>query len=303
MKQSAGTSRGFSVADHSECPRLQVIQLEKAVLEEFFNSCRQIDERALFLNPYQRFLLAGRLRSQLGKEFQETLVEILHDRRKGGIWAGVNGCVTRREDFLKFATAFTHLIGIPHRDPAGDSYFACLAIEGPRNDQSVQTTADVALPLHTDGAYEQFETDWLCVMKTEARNAGGGESRLLHLDDWEDLDTFLSHPLAFHEFIFQREVDVKLPPVKRSFLYRVGGDLRICANSQEVHPETIEESYFIRDFQDSLQQSVNSRCLALPPGNFLLLNNYYWLHGREAFQPHPELRREIIRQRGVFRKV
>ncbi|MGV2464049.1 UNVERIFIED_CONTAM: carbon starvation induced protein CsiD, partial [Pseudomonas aeruginosa] len=33
---------------------------------------------------------------------------------------------------------------------------------------------------------------------------------------------------------------------------------------------------------------------------FLLINNLYWLHGRDRFTPHPGLRRELMRQRGYF---
>jgi len=35
----------------------------------------------------------------------------------------------------------------------------------------------------------------------------------------------------------------------------------------------------------------------------LLINNHFWLHGRDKFLPHPALRRELLRQRGYFTPV
>ena len=38
----------------------------------------------------------------------------------------------------------------------------------------------------------------------------------------------------------------------------------------------------------------------MPVGSFLLINNHFWLHGRDHFTAHPGLRRELMRQRGYF---
>ena len=46
----------------------------------------------------------------------------------------------------------------------------------------------VYLHLHTDGTFVDEPTDWLLMMKMIEQNARGGESRLLHLDDWKELD-------------------------------------------------------------------------------------------------------------------
>ena len=32
----------------------------------------------------------------------------------------------------------------------------------------------------------------------------------------------------------------------------------------------------------------------------LIINNYYWLHGRDKFIAKKNLHRELLRQRGVF---
>ncbi len=40
--------------------------------------------------------------------------------------------------------------------------------------------------------------------------------------------------------------------------------------------------------------------LKLLVGDLVGLNNLFWLHGRAAFEKHPELNRELLRQRGRF---
>ncbi|HAF52398.1 MAG TPA: carbon starvation induced protein, partial [Leclercia adecarboxylata] len=40
--------------------------------------------------------------------------------------------------------------------------------------------------------------------------------------------------------------------------------------------------------------------IPVPVGKFLLINNMFWLHGRDRFTPHPDLRRELMRQRGYI---
>lgn len=59
------------------------------------------------------------------------------------------------------------------------------------------------MTLHTDGTYVMARTDWILMMKMEEHNALGGESRLLHLDDWEDLEKFANHTLASVPFVYQ----------------------------------------------------------------------------------------------------
>ena len=54
--------------------------------------------------------------------------------------------------------------------------------------------------LHTDGTFVDEPTDWLLMMKMIEQNARGGESSLLHLDDWKELDKYANHPLANHKF-------------------------------------------------------------------------------------------------------
>ena len=48
------------------------------------------------------------------------------------------------------------------------------------------------------------------------------------------------------------------------------------------------------------EPNITGLSIPVPVGKFLLINNLFWLHGRDRFTPHPDLRRELMRQRGYF---
>lgn len=53
-------------------------------------------------------------------------------------------------------------------------------------------------------------TDYVLMMKIDEQNMQGGNSLLLHLDDWEHLDHYFRHPLA------RRPMRFAAPPSKTS---------------------------------------------------------------------------------------
>lgn len=46
------------------------------------------------------------------------------------------------------------------------------------------------MELHNDGTYVEEVTDYVLMMKIDEQNMEGGNSLLLHLDDWEHLESF-----------------------------------------------------------------------------------------------------------------
>ena len=64
------------------------------------------------------------------------------------------------------------------------------------------------MELHNDGTYVEEITDYVLMMKIDEQNIQGGNSLLLHLDDWEHLDLFFRHPLA------RRPMRFAAPPSK-----------------------------------------------------------------------------------------
>ncbi|EHC48218.1 Carbon starvation induced protein CsiD, partial [Salmonella enterica subsp. enterica serovar Wandsworth str. A4-580] len=69
---------------------------------------------------------------------------------------------------------------------------------------------------------------------------------------------------------------------------------------QFVQPKDFEEGVWLSELSDALETSQNILSVPVPVGKFLLINNLFWLHGRDRFTPHPDLRRELMRQRGYF---
>ena len=137
--------------------------------------------------------------------------------------------------------------------------------------------------------------------KLMEENAVGGESRLLHLDDWEEMEIFADHPLG------HTPMEYKSPPsknvsksVQRQTFYQRNGRPCLCFIDQFAYPHTIEQALFLRDMSQSMENSPKTLSIPLPTGHILLINNHFWAHGREPFEKHPQLYRELLRQRGAF---
>ncbi|EBS9956951.1 hypothetical protein CG613_10555 [Salmonella enterica] len=130
----------------------------------------------------------------------------------------------------------------------------------------------------------------------------GGNSLLLHLDDWEHLESFFTHPLA------RRVMRWAAPPSKNVShdvwhpVFDVDQQGRPVMRyiDQFVQPKDFEEGVWLSELSDALETSQNILSVPVPVGKFLLINNLFWLHGRDRFTPHPDLRRELMRQRGYF---
>lgn len=291
----------FRVASHPAHSRLRQIVLNEHVITNFLESVQCVDTQELEYVPYMRFILADKLLALAGRRFAETLSKILHDRECGGFTISVREQTTSADDYVKFATAITHLFGLPNFDAMSGTYYARFTVKNTDNSDSYLRQAYRLFTLHTDGTFVDENTDWLLMMKMQEQQAIGGESRLLHLDDWEDLSRFLEHPLA------SVKITYKAPPSKniqqivhRPTFFLQNNKPCICFIDQFAHPETIEQATFLQDLSRSMEKSRALIELSLPVGDLVVLNNTFWLHGRAAFQKHPELHRELMRLRGVF---
>jgi protein CsiD len=69
---------------------------------------------------------------------------------------------------------------------------------------------------------------------------------------------------------------------------------------QFVQPKDFTEGNWLSELSDALENSKRKLFIPVPVGSILLINNLFWLHGRDRFTSHPELRRELMRQRGYF---
>ncbi len=292
---------GYRVVRHPTHPRLYHLTLQADRLRAFFAATKDINVQNLEYVPYMRFILAQKLMECVDSSLQETICAIVRDRDSGGFTIGVEGVTTHHDDYIKFGTAVGHLIGPANFDAMSGTYYVCFTVEHTDNSDSYLRQAYRTMALHTDGTFVSEKTDWLLMMKFAERNAIGGESRLVHLDDWEQLETFSKHPLASHMFTY------KSPPsknvgqtVQRPTFFYVDGKPCICFIDQFVCPETLEQAAYLNDLLNALENSSATKAISLPMGDLVVLNNLHWMHGRAAFERNPELHRELMRQRGTF---
>ena len=281
--------------------RLYHVVFDLVLLQRFFSETAEVNAQNLEYIPHMRFMMADKLKKLFGQRLQDVLRAILLDRTSGGFTLGVQSLVTSADEYVRFGTAISHLIGPGNFDSMSGTYYARFLVKDTDSSDSYLRQAYRLFTLHTDGTFVDEKTDWLLMMKFDEKHAIGGESRLLHLDDWQDLNRYADHPLASHRFVY------KSPPskneaqmVERRTFFKMNGQHCICFIDQFVQPESIEHAQYLHDLSDSMEKSAGTVSLPLPVGDLIMLNNLFWLHGRAPFQRNPLLHRELMRQRGMF---
>ncbi|PZE21688.1 glutarate dioxygenase GlaH [Paenibacillus xerothermodurans] len=296
----------YEINVHSQHKRLRHIELSNQAVKQFLQAVEHMTIERIEYVPFERFYLSARLQEIFGSALRQELRDILHDRSSGGFTIGLEEQTDCIDDYIKFATAVTHHLGVPNHDAMSGKFYARFAVQQTDDSDTYLRQAFRVLELHTDGIFVDEPTDWILMMKLVEHNAAGGESRLLHLDDWEDLARFSAHPLASHIYKYdysdRGSKNVSSAVHNPTFYQR---DNAVCMryNHQCTHPQNIEEAIYLKEIQESMENSAGTLPIRLPVGQLVVLNNHFWLHGREAFAPHAGLYRELMRQRGVFESV
>jgi protein CsiD len=289
----------FRIDRHPAHARLRSIALDPERLRAFFAAVADVDVQRLEYVPYMRFIVGQRLDAALGGGFRDAIDAIVKDRTSGGFTVGVSGTTTEADDYVKFGTAVAHLVGAANYDAMSRTYYARFTVEHTDASDSYLRQAYRDMTLHTDGTFVEDRTDWLLMMKFAERNAIGGESRLLHLDDWSDLARFANDPLAAYEFTYKSPPSKNVAQVvKRRTFFERDGKPCLCFIDQFVYPDTPEQAVYLDELSTSLERAATA--IPLPVGDLVMLNNAFWAHGRAAFEPNIALYRELMRQRGVF---
>lgn len=293
----------YEVKIHPQSNRLYHITISKEAIARFLAKVaeKNITVQRLEYTPYERLIVASLLEQELGEGFGEMLRTIIHDRNTGGFTLGLEGVSEETDEYVIFATAITHHIGIPNFDAMSGKYYARFTVNHTDNSDSYLRQAYRLFTLHTDGTFVDEPTDWLLMMKMIEENAVGGESRILHLDDWNELEKYSTHPLGSHKFKYIAPPSKNVTQeVDRPTFFKQNDKPCICYIDQFVYPETIEEAKYLKDLSDSMENDDSVIELELPVGDLVVLNNLFWLHGRAAFEQNPKLNRELMRQRGRF---
>ena len=302
--QQPQPSQGFSITPSAQSPRLLELTFEQATVNAFLKAVAHLPVQALEYKSFLRFQIGKVLDELCANTLRPVLINTLLDRATGGLLIKPQGLnvVSQAEDMVKFSTAVAHLLGRSNFDAMSGQFYARFVVENVDTSDSYLRAPHRVMELHNDGTFVNQITDYVLMMKIDEQNMEGGNSLILHLDDWTDLNRFYTHPLA------RRSLRWTAPPsknVKEDVFHAIfdtdaEGRPTMRYIDQFVQPENFEEGIWLYELGESLQASQGQLSVPVPVGSFLLINNLFWLHGRDRFTAHPGLRRELMRQRGYF---
>ena len=294
----------FSITDHNNSKRVRVIKLNESDLDRLIFPFKKHSILSLEYKPFSRFILAKSLDEVFQDKLSKTLNEIINDRNTctAIVEPDINNKKFDKDVLVKLSTGLAYLVGNPNFDSMTGKYYARFHVKHQDSSDSYLRKAYTNLDLHTDGTYVKEKTDWLIMTKMEEQNVSGGESVILHLDDWEHLEDLSSDPVGQEDFIWgspkSKNVDYKVEhPV---FSKDKNGKPIISYIDQFPEPRNMKQGLFLQKLSDALEQSKNKISFPLPVGSTIFSNNYFWLHGRKAFKEHSGLSRELLRIRGTF---
>ena len=294
----------FNVSDHKNSKRVRSINLKEGDLDRLVFPFKKHSITSLEYKPFSRFSLAKSLDEVFDNKLSKTLVKILNDRETGTaiVQPEINNKKFDKDFLVKLSTGLAYLVGNPNFDSMTGKYYARFSVKHQDSSDSYLRKAYTNLDLHTDGTYVKEKTDWLIMTKMEEQNVNGGDSVILHLDDWEHLDELSNDPIGKQNFIWgspkSKNIDYKVEhPV---FSKDKKGKPTISYIDQFPEPQNMEQGLFLQRLSDALEESKNKVVFPLPVGSTIFSHNYFWLHGRKAFKEHSGLSRELLRIRGTF---
>ena len=295
---------GFEIYLNEKSKRIINIDINDEILNKLIFPFNKFDITALEYKPFTRFTIAKSLDDLSENRLSKFLNKIIKDRNTGCFIIKPKNLISKVNDsfLVKLSTAVAHLIGTPNYDAMAGKYYARFHVKHEDKSDSYLRKAYTNMDLHTDGTYVKEKTDWLLMSKLEEKNVEGGETAMLHLDDWEHCDELFNDPIAKENFIWgspkSKNIDYKVEhPI---FSSDKNGKIQISYIDQFPEPKNMKQGIFLQKLSDSLEESKNKILTKLPVGSSVVANNYFWLHGRRPFKENKELFRELLRIRGSF---
>ncbi len=295
---------GFEIYENKQSPRIINIDIGDEILNKLIFPFNKFDITALEYKPFTRFTIAKSLDDLSNNKLSKFINKIIRDRNTGCFIIKPKNLISKIDDsfLVKLSTAVAHLVGNPNHDAMAGKYYARFHVKHEDKSDSYLRKAYKNMDLHTDGTYVKEKTDWLLMSKIEEKNVEGGETAMLHLDDWEHCDELFNDPVGKEDFLWgspkSKNIDYKVEhPV---FSSDKDGRPQISYIDQFPEPKNMKQGTFLQKLSDSLEESNKKVITKLPVGSSVVANNYFWLHGRKAFKEHKDLSRELLRIRGSF---
>ena len=295
---------GLTITEHQNSKRIVNIQINDEILDKLIFPFNKFDITALEYKPFTRFTIAKSLDDLTSNKLSKLLNSIVRDRNTGCFIIGPKNISSKITDnfLVKLSTAIAHLIGNPNHDAMAGKYYARFHVKHEDKSDSYLRKAYINMDLHTDGTYVKEVTDWLLMTKIEEHNVEGGETTMLHLDDWEHCEDLFNDPISKQNIIWGS-------PKSKNIGYKVEhpvfstdekGRPNISYIDQFPEPQNMDQGNFLQKLSDGLEESKNKVITKLGAGSTIVANNYFWLHGRRPFKENKELSRELLRIRGSF---
>ena len=298
--------QGFEILPHKQSSRIVDIKIKNETIEKLIFPFKKFDLTAIEYKPFTRFTIAKSLDDLTHNKLSILLNDIIRNRELGCFIIGPENQNSNINDtfLVKLSTAVSYLIGNPNHDSMAGKYYARFHVKHEDKSDSYLRKAYTNMDLHTDGTYVKEVTDWLLMTKIEERNVEGGETAMLHLDDWEYCDELFNDPIGKENFVWSspksKNIDYKVEhPV---FTEDESGKPQISYIDQFPEPKNMSQGTFLQKLSDCLEESKNKVITKLPVGSAIVANNYFWLHGRKPFKENKDLSRELLRIRGSFFK-
>jgi protein CsiD len=295
---------GFEIKEHERSKRIINIKIEEKILEKLIFPFNKFDITTLEYKPFTRFTIAKSLDDLTDNKLSKLMNLIVRDRNSGCFIVSPKKVSTKINDIflVKLSTAISHLIGTPNHDAMTGKYYARFHVKHEDKSDSYLRKAYTNMDLHTDGTYVKEVTDWLLMTKIEEVNAEGGETAMLHLDDWEYCENLFNDPVGKQDFVWgspkSKNIDYKVEhPI---FSKDNTGKPTISYIDQFPEPKNMEQGEFLQSLSDGLEESKKKTIIKLPEGSIIVANNHFWLHGRKSFKENKDLTRELLRIRGAF---
>ena len=295
---------GIEIFEDEKTKRIINLKIGEEILDKLIFPFNKFNITALEYKPFTRFTIAKSLDDLTSNKLSELMNLIIRDRNTGCFVIGPKKINSKIDDnfLVKLSPAIAHLIGIPNHDSMAGKYYARFFVKHKDDSDSYLRKAYANMDLHTDGTYVKEKTDWLLMTKIEEKNAEGGETTMLHLDDWEHCEDLFNDPVGRQNFIWRspksKNVDYNVEhPV---FSADKEGRAQISYIDQFPEPKSMDQGNFLQKLSDGLEESKNKVIIKLPVGSAIIANNYFWLHGRKPFKENKDLTRELLRIRGSF---
>jgi len=289
---------GFDITSHEKSKRIINIKIEDEILDKLIFPFHKFNITALEYKPFTRFTLAKSLDDLTDNKLSELMNSIIRDRNTGCFIIGPKNLSSKinSEFLVKLSTAVAHLIGKPNHDSMAGKYYARFHIKHDDMSDSYLRKAYINMDLHTDGTYVKEITDWLLMTKIEEKHVKGGETAILHLDDWEHLNELYKDPVGKEDFVW-------VSPKSKNTDYKVTHPVffedemkrpQISYIDQFPEPKNMNQGIFLQKLSDNLEGSENKVITELPVGSSIIANNYFWLHGRRPFVENQKLNFVLI---------